>query len=100
MSSFYRIPLGKEIGELPRYYWLNEKVEVLVVKLEGTFRVFSSLCPHMGARLEWNSRKETVSCPWHGLSFCAKTLCSEHPRYRKLREHRAELLDGELRVWV
>lgn len=75
-------------GESVSYAWVSRTQEVMVFRFRGQLTACSAICPHMGARLELDHRREAVVCPWHGLSFALPGCQSEHERYRKLHLYR------------
>jgi nitrite reductase/ring-hydroxylating ferredoxin subunit len=95
----YRIKLTQTLGTEPIYHWLTNKIEVMIFRDGNRVRVVTSLCPHMGARLQWDRTRSRVKCPWHGLSYDGNGLKSCHHRYRQLTEFQAELVDDELLVY-
>lgn len=90
------ISVKSPITEEPQYFWIAPKTEIMVVRVDGKIRAFHSLCPHMGARLEYDASKRSVDCPWHGLSYSTRSLESGHHRYRKLCELNVEVRDNQL----
>lgn len=95
----YRVKLTEPIGTAPTYFWVTDKIEVMVFRDGEIVRVISSLCPHMGARLNWTPSKGAVACPWHGLEFKKETLKSCHHRYRTLKEYKADLTGEDLVIY-
>jgi nitrite reductase/ring-hydroxylating ferredoxin subunit len=61
--------------------------------MDGQVRACSAICPHMGARLDVDTRRGIVTCPWHGLtarigSSDVEGFSCAHPRYRRIRQFR------------
>jgi len=53
---------------------ISEDLTLLVVRVEGEFRVFGGSCPHHGASLaEGILHDKHIRCPWHHAVFNAKT---------------------------
>lgn len=94
----FTIPLEK-IKILPTHLWVTEKIEVLVIEENNKFRVFHSICPHMGSQLQYNSEQKKISCPWHELDFSLKTGLSSHPQYKKICEYKVELTPNDLIIY-
>lgn len=92
-----RIKLDSPLDETPRYFWLTEKIEIVAFLHEGMPRVFHSICPHMGARLDVKDGGKTLACPWHGLSFDLQSQKSAHHRYKKICQLTAQI-DGDTLV--
>ena len=86
-------------SHFPFYFWLDDKTELILVKEGNQLRAFQSICPHMGARLEYDARAKEIKCPWHGLRFCQSTLLSSHERYKKLKEFALETREGKLFIY-
>jgi nitrite reductase/ring-hydroxylating ferredoxin subunit len=95
----YRTRLEREPSSDPMYFWIAEKTEILVIKIGNSVKIFNSICPHMGARLCYQTSLHAVVCPWHGLSYDAETLKSDHSRYRHLAALDGEVVDGELIIY-
>jgi nitrite reductase/ring-hydroxylating ferredoxin subunit len=83
----------------PFYAWLDEKTEVILINEDGKIRAFQSICPHMGARLEYQRKSDSLFCPWHGLKFCTKSQQSCHTTYKRIREFRVEQKEGNVLVY-
>jgi nitrite reductase/ring-hydroxylating ferredoxin subunit len=93
-----RIPLAALDGQGPHYQWIGQKTEVvIIVKSSEGYRVFSSICPHMGARLCLDGGLD-LSCPWHGLKFDLRNLTSNNRRYRVPREYSAVVSGSDLLI--
>ena len=93
------IKLKNPVTSVPQYFWITDKSEIMVVECGGRTRVYSSLCPHMGAQMQFCSKDETIHCPWHGLRFNSKTLESRHHRYKHLRELDSDLIGETLVIY-
>lgn len=88
-------PLGSE----PFYAWVSEKIEIVAFRDGDRVRVFRSICPHMGARLEVDRTRNCLHCPWHGLAFDLASRQSDHHRYRSVREWRGVVEGNRLLVF-
>lgn len=95
----HRVTLSRDLDEGPIHLWLTEKIEILAFKEDGEVRVVNAVCPHMGAQLTYVAVNRCVTCPWHGLKFETSSMKSDHHRYRKLSEFRAELKGKELFIF-
>lgn len=102
-KPLHSVKITGDLDAAPVHLWLTEKIEVVVFRKAGRLRIFSSICPHMGAQLQCNQRRSSVSCPWHGLCFQLgnrkEETQSDHPRYKRIREYDGEIVDGELHVY-
>ena len=94
----FRIRIERPLDERPSYYWVTERLELMVFRAGGRLRVFSSICPHMGAQIQHSARRCALKCPWHGLELDLETGQTGHPRYPRLREWQAQLEGDELIV--
>ena len=74
--------------------WLSRTREVMVFRRRGEILACSAICPHMGARLEGDRRRDAVVCPWHGLAFTLPEGRSGHPRYARLKTYAPTLSGG------
>jgi len=95
-----RIPLERPLSANPLYLWIGPKTEIMVVLVDNEPRAFHSLCPHMGARLNYDEKKQAVVCPWHGLEYDSESLESQHHRYKKLCEIDVQVESNELVIGV
>ena len=60
----------------PNLLNIGEGVEIVVLLLGKTLRVFRDLCPHMGASFAcgaYDARAGLLQCPWHGYAYNADT---------------------------
>ena len=92
----FRFPLDQLAGDGPHYRWVSERMELMIFRWQGEYRVFSSICPHMGAQLGLDTRQQALVCPWHGLACDLATKETNHHRYRKLKEFSARVEGTEL----
>ena len=98
-ETIHRVTLSRDLEEGPIHLWLTEKIEILAFKEGNEVRVVNAVCPHMGAQLQYDADHKCVTCPWHGLTFATNSMKSDHHRYRKLSEFRAELKGRELFIF-
>ena len=89
--------------ELPQnnshsYHWISQKQEILIIHENGEIKAFSAICPHMGARLQYDSKKKVIYCPWHGLKTHLQLNQCNHHRYKKFREIPINVIDGYVEV--
>ncbi len=71
---------------------------VLVVRVNGTYRVFGAYCPHQGAPLaEGILHDGRLRCPWHQSVFDVETGgLDEPPTLDGLPRYDVKLLDGNV----
>lgn len=93
-----RARLTVPISETPQYLWVGAKTQILVLRHQGEIRAFNAICPHMGAEMAFDAAGGRLHCPWHGLSFDARTLNSDHHRYRRACEYRVRMEGDEIVV--
>ena len=98
MPVKFRIRLERPVDERPIYVWMTERMELMIFRSRGKLRVFSSICPHMGAQMQFDVRRSCLHCPWHGLRLDLTTGHTDHPRYSRLREWQAQIEGDELIV--
>ena len=69
-----------------------EKGEVLhrngvyFLNLEQGLKLFSARCPHLGCRLEFNSKKKRFQCPCHGSIFSTQGRCIQGPAKKDMAD--------------
>lgn len=49
------------------------KDEITALYIDQSYRVMSTICPHLGGDFEYDQRRCTLRCRWHGLKFDAKS---------------------------
>lgn len=55
-------------GSMQKFYDLEGK-EILVRRSEAGLKAFSSVCPHLGCRVHWETDNQRFFCPCHGGVF-------------------------------
>ena len=65
---------------------------------DQSISVRSSICPHLGCPVDWNSKKKEFSCPCHGGVFDSKGQKISGPPPRALDPLEFEVRAGKL--WV
>ena len=65
ISAFKDLPARIRIGNA--FFYL--------VREDGAFWLFSSLCPHAGGEVEWLPEGEEFACPLHGWRFDTRGEC-------------------------
>ncbi len=90
------VPIDAE-NQLPAHHWVSPKLELVIFRDGSRVRAFCSICPHMGAQLRYQPNMRRLICPWHGLSADIQSGCTNHPRYRCVREYPVEKLGNS---WV
>ena len=98
-AVFAQVKLPREPSEEAQYFWVREKVEVMVFRHEGELCVYASICPHMGAQLFYDGKRKSIQCPWHPLEANPKTGCSNHHQFSKFKRFNARLEKDELTIF-
>ena len=75
------------------YHWVTRTQQIMLFWVGGQVRACSAICPHMGARLQFDTRRQCITCPWHGLtakvgSSRGESFSCAHPRYRRIKQYR------------
>jgi 3-phenylpropionate/trans-cinnamate dioxygenase ferredoxin subunit len=74
MSKWVTIANDAELLEGDRKAITVENTPILLIKTNGTYYAVHNLCTHESLPLtEGTLEGTTLSCPFHGASFCIKT---------------------------
>jgi menaquinol-cytochrome c reductase iron-sulfur subunit len=65
---------------------------------EGSVKVLSSTCPHLGCTLRWIGEKERFICPCHGGTFTSAGVHVAGPPLRAMDELESKVENGILKV--
>lgn len=66
--------------------------------LDGSLRVLSAVCPHLGCSIAWNSGSGTFVCPCHGGCFTKSGSRISGPPPRNMTALDSKATDGRLVV--
>lgn len=77
---------------------VSEKAVYVVPGPEGSFRVLSPVCPHLGCLIGWNREKRQFISPCHGGIFGANGELVAGPPRRAMDELETRVKDGKLEV--
>ena len=66
--------------------------------LARDFTVLSSICPHLGCTVPWNSGRKAFVCPCHGASFSLDGSRIDGPSLRGMDALESSVEDGQLLV--
>lgn len=94
-------PVEKSITVSQRDGWreLVSTKSVYVIKdSQGQLKVFSTVCPHLGCGVPWNSSRQQFLCPCHGSVFAPDGARVSGPTPRGLDSLESSVQDGRLMV--
>jgi Rieske Fe-S protein len=75
-----------------------EKAVYVTKDAQGSLRVLSSVCPHLGCTVPWNKEKNQFACPCHGGIFAADGTRIDGPAQRGMDSLETSVQDGQLLV--
>lgn len=64
----------------------------------GSLKVLSSVCPHLGCAVRWIDKKDRFICPCHGGTFMNTGVRVSGPPRRSMDELESKVEDGVLKV--
>ncbi|HET8636109.1 MAG TPA: ubiquinol-cytochrome c reductase iron-sulfur subunit [Acidobacteriaceae bacterium] len=94
-------PVSKTITFEHRDAWETTSHQTAVYVLppkDGQFRVFSTVCPHLGCAVRWVGEDSEFLCPCHGGSFTAAGERIAGPPPRSMDSLETKVEDGILKV--
>ena len=94
-------PIEKTISVTCRSGWSKtvEDVSVYVLPHHDN-KVLSSVCPHEGCPIVWESESKKFLCPCHDSYFSDKGERLTGPAKRDLTEYETRVEDGKLKIKV
>ena len=81
--------------------WQTERVQQdvwVVKKPDGSYTVFSPVCPHLGCGYAWNEQAKHFICPCHGSVYDINGKVLAGPAPRPLDTLPTKIADGKLYV--
>jgi Rieske Fe-S protein len=60
------------------------KVLAVARRDDGTLRVRSAICPHLGCHVQWNAAEKSWDCPCHGSRYDVEGAVLHGPSTREL----------------
>ena len=88
MTSFKKRYTIEMKETMPFYKWIEKNKEIIVLKHNNKIKVFDSVCPHFGGRLEIDDNDiNKLVCPFHGLKFDIKTCLGTNNIYKKIKKY-------------
>jgi menaquinol-cytochrome c reductase iron-sulfur subunit len=77
---------------------ISEKPVYLVPAKDGTVRVLSPVCPHLGCSIPWNETKREFICPCHVAVFAMDGTKISGPAPRSMDTLASKVENGMLKV--
>ena len=78
---------------------LEWKDEIIIFKDCNTdkLKIYSSICPHFGGEIIFDSKKNILRCKWHGWKFCIDSgKCLSYPIKGKINPYNFEIKPNPL----
>jgi menaquinol-cytochrome c reductase iron-sulfur subunit len=77
---------------------VSEKAIYILPMKDGTLRVLSPICPHLGCSIPWNEARKEFLCPCHGAVFGPDGVRVSGPSPRSMDDLESKVEDGVLKV--
>ena len=77
---------------------VSEKAVYVMPPKDGTVRVLSPICPHLGCSVPWNEEKQEFMCPCHGAIFTKEGARVSGPSPRSMDDLETRVENGMVRV--
>jgi quinol---cytochrome c reductase iron-sulfur subunit, bacillus type len=77
---------------------ISEKAVYVVPAKNGTIRVLSPICPHLGCSIPWNETKREFICPCHVAVFAMDGTKISGPPPRSMDDLDSKVENGMLKV--
>lgn len=77
---------------------ISEKAVYVIKDQQGKLCVLSSICPHLGCTVPWNSKKQQFVCPCHAGTYKADGTRVSGPALRGMDALETSEQDGKLLV--
>ena len=94
-------PVKRVIKVEQRDAWrkiISEKPVYVVPAKNGTVRVLSPVCPHLGCSVPWNEAKQEFICPCHVAVFAMDGTKISGPAPRSMDDLESKIDNGMLKV--
>lgn len=75
-----------------------EKAVYITKGIKGELLVLSSVCPHLGCTVPWNTEKNQFICPCHSAVFASNGTRISGPSLRGMDTLETSVQDGQLLV--
>jgi Rieske Fe-S protein len=73
---------------------------LFLIKTEEGYKVFSSVCTHLGCKISWEAHRNRFYCPCHKGIFDAKGNVVEGPPPRPLDGYKVEVDKNLVYMWI
>lgn len=87
-------------SELEKIKELHLFADIIIVKKEQKYLVFSRKCPHLGCKLNYDPEKELIVCPCHQSKFYLTGKYIEGPAKRDLQKLPFEYNEEGIKVEI
>lgn len=77
---------------------ISEKAVHVLPPKNGTVRILSPICPHLGCSIPWNETKQEFICPCHVAVFSMDGTKISGPAPRSMDDLESKVEDGVLKV--
>lgn len=77
---------------------ISEKAVYVVPAKNGTVRVLSPICPHLGCSIPWNETKREFICPCHVAVFAMDGAKISGPAPRSMDDLDSKIENGMLKI--
>ena len=81
--------------------WIDEIKDEVIVFIDSVklIKIFSSICPHFGGTISYDSTKKNLFCYWHGLKFSIEGKCTNNKNFKScLKNYDFELKDNYIYI--
>jgi menaquinol-cytochrome c reductase iron-sulfur subunit len=77
---------------------VSEKAVYITRNKEGQLQVLTSICPHLGCTVPWNTEKKQFICPCHGATYSPDGSRMGGPSLRGMDTLESSVQEGQLQV--
>jgi len=77
---------------------ISEKAIYVLPPKNGTMRILSPICPHLGCSIPWNETKQEFICPCHVAVFAMDGAKISGPAPRSMDDLESKIENGMLKV--
>ena len=95
------VPAKRLIKVEQRDAWrkiISEKAIYVLPPKNGTVRILSPICPHLGCSIPWNEARQEFICPCHVAVFAMDGAKISGPAPRSMDDLDSKVEDGMLKV--